>query len=258
MRLAAGVEYDGTAYHGWQMQAHAASVQACVEEAISHVAAQRVTAVAAGRTDAGVHAQNQVVHFDTPVQRPEHGWLLGANVHLPADINLSWVRRVSDDFHARFSATARRYRYLILNRRARSALYRDRACWYHYPLNEESMRKGAAALIGEHDFSSFRAAECQSRTPFRCVHFVDIWRRGDFVVIEIEANAFLHHMVRNIAGALMMVGRGGRPPGWIEEVLRARNRRVGGVTAPAAGLYLVNVTYPNRFRIPQMSMPWPL
>lgn len=258
MRLAAGVEYDGTAYSGWQTQAHAPSVQAHVEQALSHVAAHPLSVVAAGRTDAGVHACHQVIHFDTQARRSRHGWLLGCNVHLPADINLIWVREATCDFHARFSASARRYRYLILNRRARSALYRHRACWHHHPLDAEAMAQGAGALIGEHDFSSFRAAQCQSRTPMRCVNELAVRRSGDFVWIDIEANAFLHHMVRNIAGTLMAVGRGERAPHWVRCVLEARDRRAAGATAPATGLYLKDVRYPARFGIPHGAAMWPV
>ncbi len=257
MRLAAAVEYAGDQAHGWQRQEHARSIQGDVEAALSSVAAEPVAVMAAGRTDAGVHATEQIIHFDTAASRREHGWVLGANVHLPAHINLLWVHAVSGDFHARFSATARRYRYLILNRRARTALFDRRVCWFHHRLDEAAMQAASAALLGEHDFSAFRAAECQSRTPFRNIHWLRVWRRGDWVGIDVEANAFLHHMVRNIAGTLMAVGCGRYPPEWVESVLESRDRREAGATAPAEGLYLVGVTYPERFALPATEPLWP-
>ncbi len=249
-RVALGLEYDGGSYHGWQIQPHADSVQERVQAALGRIADQSVTVVCAGRTDAGVHALGQVVHFDTRATRPEHAWVLGGNSALPPDISITWARRVDPLFHARFSARWRMYRYVILTRRARSALYRARACWHHYPLDEERMRRGARHLLGRHDFSSFRAAACQARSPVRTMHAVSVWRDGPMVAIDVWADGFLHHMVRNIAGTLMAVGRGERPPRWVAEVLEARDRTLGGVTAPAQGLYLLAVGYASRFGVP--------
>lgn len=252
-RLAAGIEYEGTRYHGWQAQSHASSVQETLEAALSRVAGGRIVAHAAGRTDAGVHALGQIIHFDTDAERPEHGWMLGANVHLPADISVAWVRTTAPDFDARFSAIGRHYRYVIYNSRARSALTAHRACWYHYPLDVDAMNAGAASLIGEYDFSSYRATECQAKSPVREVRSITLYRRGNFIVLDIEANAFLHHMVRNIAGVLLAIGRGVRPSCWAEEVLLARDRRAAGVTAPPQGLYLIQVLYPAAFDIPSTT-----
>ncbi|HLT89756.1 MAG TPA: tRNA pseudouridine(38-40) synthase TruA [Woeseiaceae bacterium] len=250
MRIALGIEYDGTAYNGWQRQDSGIGVQERVEEALSAVADAPVEATCAGRTDAGVHASAQVVHFDTRAERSPRNWVLGANSHLPPDVNALWAVPVPDDFHARYSARARTYRYLILNRMTRSALWRDRAWWVHRALDVEPMRAAAACLIGEHDFSAFRAAGCQAKTPRREVRAIEIVRRGDWVTIEATANAFLQHMVRNIVGVLAAVGTGERPPEWAAAVLESRDRREGGITAPAHGLTLVAVEYPPHFGLP--------
>ena len=246
-RFALALEYDGTAYCGWQTQVDSPSVQAALEAALSTVADHPVEVVTAGRTDTGVHATSQVVHFDSTVDRGERGWLLGANTRLPDDIGTLWIKRVPDDFHARFSATARSYRYLILNRASRPALERNRACWMRKPLDHERMHSAAQSLIGTHDFSSYRAAECQSKTPIRRMEKIDVTRQGDYVAIQVTANAFLHHMVRNIAGVLLAVGKGDRPVEWAQTVLDARDRRSGGVTAPPQGLYLIGVRYPESY-----------
>ena len=249
MRFACGVEYDGSQFSGWQRQPHAPSVQAAVEAALSRVADHAVGISCAGRTDAGVHATSQVIHFDTHAQRSERSWLLGTNANLSRDVCLLWVRPVDSDFHARFSAEARRYRYVILNRDVPSALLRRRTTWRHGLLDEERMREGAQHLVGERDFSSFRALACQAKSPIRTVHRLEITRHGEFIYLDIEANAFLHHMVRNIAGVLIAVGCGEREPQWVREILELRDRTRGGVTAPAAGLYLVGVRYPEKFGI---------
>ena len=249
-RIALGLEYDGTAYRGWQAQAHAAGVQAELERALSLVADCRIAVTAAGRTDAGVHAALQVVHFDAPVDRGPRGWVLGANTHLERDISALWACVVDDAFHARYSALARSYRYVILNRRSRPALMRHRAGWVRELLDAETMHSAAQALRGEHDFSSFRAAECQSRTPIRRLESIAVTRQGDYIRVDVTANAFLHHMVRNIVGTLLAVGSGDRSAGWVAEVLAARDRRVGGVTAPPQGLYLAGIRYPIEFNIP--------
>jgi len=249
MRFACAVEYDGAGFSGWQRQDHARSVQADVEKALSFVADHAVQVTSAGRTDAGVHATWQIIHFDTDAERSPRSWVLGANANLPADARLLWVRPVADDFHARFSAQARVYRYVILNRDLPSALLRQRVTWERRPLDVDRMLAGAQHLLGEHDFSSFRAMACQAKSPVRTVQRLEVVRRGELLYLDVQANAFLHHMVRNIAGVLMTVGCGERPVEWIAEVLAHRDRTRGGVTAPASGLYLVGVSYPERFSI---------
>lgn len=250
MRIAIGIEYDGTEYNGWQRQRTGIGVQQRIEEAVAKVADETVEAICAGRTDTGVHATGQVAHFDTSAERSERSWLLGINTNLPDDINVSWVKPVDDEFHARYSATARRYRYIILNRLVRSALHRKRAWWVHQPLDDKLMHHAAGVLVGEHDFSAFRAAGCQANRPFREVKEIGVHREDDWVILEITANAFLQHMVRNIAGTLVAIGRGDERPEWIGEVLESRDRKKGGVAAPPHGLTLVSVTYPDEFRIP--------
>jgi tRNA pseudouridine38-40 synthase len=225
-------------------------VQAVVEAALSTVADHPVEVTAAGRTDAGVHAAMQVVHFDTQAVRTERGWILGATTNLPPQVSALWAREVPEAFHARYSALARTYRYVILNRTPRPALAADRVCWIRDPLDENRMRAAAAPLVGEHDFSSFRAAECQARTPMRNVHKIDVERIGERIVLTVCANAFLHHMVRNIAGVLIAIGTGERPTGWAATVLEARDRTKGGVTAPPGGLYLAGIRYTPSLGLP--------
>jgi tRNA pseudouridine38-40 synthase len=249
-RIALGLEYDGSAFAGWQAQAQAQGVQAYVEKALSQVANEPIEVMAAGRTDAGVHAAMQVVHFDTGSVRTERGWVLGANTNLPPQVSALWARPVPDAFHARYSALARRYRYVILNRTPRPALAAQRVCWVRDPLDAARMQTAAQCLIGEHDFSSFRAAECQSRTPMRRMHEITVERRGELIILTVLANAFLHHMVRNIAGVLIAIGVGDQPEDWAAKVLAARDRRQGGVTAAAAGLYLAGVRYSSGLRLP--------
>lgn len=245
-----GIEYDGTAYNGWQRQKSGTGVQELVERALAAVADAPVDTVCAGRTDAGVHAAGQVVHFDSAASRTGRNWVLGVNSNLPPDINALWAVPVSRDFHARYSATARTYRYLILNRLTRSALYRHRAWWLHRPLDLAPMRQAAAALLGEHDFSAFRAAGCQASTPNRRVLALELERHGDWVTVTIAANAFLQHMVRNIVGLLAAIGSGEEGPAWAAQVLASRDRREGGMTAPAHGLTLIAVAYPEHFALP--------
>ena len=260
-RLAVGIEYAGGAYHGWQTQPAAASVQSLLEAALSGIAAAPVALVCAGRTDAGVHAAGQVAHFDTGAQRAPAAWLLGANSTLPGDIALRWVQDVPAHFHARYSALSRCYRYWILNRRARSALADGRAWCVHRRLDEEAMQAAASQLLGEHDFSAFRAAECQARSPIRRLDEALVQRHGDWLCIHLRANAFLHHMVRNIVGLLVAVGRGERPASHATALLATRDRRQGEMTAPAHGLYLWRVEYPPQFGLPADSAmidpPWP-
>lgn len=253
MRLAMGIEYDGSAFRGWQLQGEVRTVQGCLEGAISRVADHPVAISCAGRTDAGVHAMEQVVHFDTLARRRERSWVLGTNVNLPRDVRVLWAAPVAPAFHARFSATARHYRYLILTRDTGSALLRDRVAWFHYALDKERMCEAAQALVGEHDFTSFRAIGCQARRPVRRIHYLEV--EGDETLCEIRvgANGFLQHMVRNIAGVLLAIGRGEAPVTWAAEVLAARDRTAGGITAPPQGLYFVRVDYPTQFVLPQSA-----
>ncbi len=251
MRIALGVEYHGAAYCGWQAQRHDQSVQSALEPALSRIACHPVTVVAAGRTDAGVHALAQVVHFDTGASRPLHGWVMGGNSHLPDDIRILWARLVTPDFHAQRSAIARFYRYLIVNRPVRSALHARLTTWWHRPLNADAMHRAAQALVGEHDFTSFRAAHCQSKSPRRRVYFVEVYRQEDQVIMEICANAFVHHMVRNIAGCLLAVGEGKESTDWPSRLLAIKDRTQAGVTAPPEGLYFGGVLYPTEFGLPK-------
>lgn len=253
MKLALGVEYDGREFHGFEIQPNGRTVQASLEAALSKVADHPVRTICAGRTDAGVHALGQVVHFESRAERPLNAWIFGANSQLPADVCVNWSRCVPDEFHARFSATARRYRYVILNRSTRPAALRGRVSWEYRPLAIERMQTAADYLLGEHDFSSFRGAGCQSRSAIRQIHRLEVGRRGPLVYIDVSANAFLLHMVRNIAGVLMDVGAGKAPVGWAQEVLRAADRRRGGVTASPDGLYLLQVDYPAQYRLPAVS-----
>ena len=250
MRLAMGIEYDGGRYHGWQRQSHSDSVQERVERAVSRVADGPVEVVCAGRTDRGVHATGQVIHVDVEVERPLYGWQMGTMQHLPRDITALWVREVDETFHARFSATAREYRYCLINRSTRPAIAAGRLSWWYRPLDEARMQAAADRLVGEHDFSSFRGKDCQAHSPVRTVERIEITRQGDYLFIDVRANAFLHHMVRNIVGSLFAVGSGERPVDWISEALAACQREAAGITAPADGLYLTGVEYPARFGLP--------
>jgi tRNA pseudouridine38-40 synthase len=249
-RFAAGLEYDGRAYSGWQFQPGLATVQDVVQRALARVADSPIETVCAGRTDAGVHASAQVLHFDSAAARGERAWRLGANTYLPNDVSVLWVREVPEQFHARFSATARRYRYLILNRDSRPGLDTGRATWQRRPLDDALMNSAAQVLLGEHDFSAFRAVECQSKSPVRKVEALQVSRDGDWVRLDVTANAFLHHMVRNLAGLLMSVGEGDSPPERVAEVLASRDRRLNAATAPPDGLYLAGVRYPAEFGLP--------
>jgi tRNA pseudouridine38-40 synthase len=246
-RIAIGIEYDGTHYHGWQKQDEVLTIQHCVEAALSQVAGEVVAVTCAGRTDAGVHATLQVAHFDTDVTRVMRAWVWGANSFLPRDIRILWSATVAADFHARFSATARYYRYIIYNRPINSAIYLKRATWCYRPLSEAIMNEAAQTLVGEHDFSSFRASDCQAKSPIRRIEYFKVERHNDFIILEVKANAFLHHMVRNMAGTLIAIGTGEQSPVWIREVLEKRDRRLAGMTADSAGLYLLGVDYPTDF-----------
>jgi len=257
MRIALAVEYDGSQYHGWQRQKGLHTIQQVIEQAISRVADSPVSIVCAGRTDTGVHATNQIIHFDTDKQRTTRGWIHGVNSFLPKDVCIKWAKEVPEDFHARFSALSRSYKYIIYNSPVRPALLRSSITWQYRQLDHQLMHEGGQFLVGELDFSSFRAVECQSKTPMRNIQHISVKRSGDLVIIDITANAFLHHMVRNIAGVLMVVGAAKRPPSWVQEVLDAKDRKLGAETAPPYGLYLVNVTYPDCFSIVK-QIPGPL
>lgn len=251
-RFALGIEYDGSAYHGWQSQLHdgVPTVQETLEKALSRVADHPVTVICAGRTDAGVHATGQVVHFDSDARRDERAWVYGGCSNLPADIGIRWARPVADDFHARFSAFSRRYRYVIYNHPVRPALFADKVSWQFRPLALAPMQEGARHLLGTHDFSAYRGVQCQAKTPVKTIHSLVLYQQGPLIVIEVEADAFLMHMVRNIAGVLMAIGTGQQSPDWAKEVLESRDRTRGGVTAPPHGLYLVGVGYPAHFALP--------
>ena len=256
MRIALGIEYDGTAYNGWQRQLTGDGVQARVEAALTVVANEAIDVCCAGRTDTGVHATAQVVHFDTNSERTVRGWLLGANTNLPDDIAVTWAQPVSDEFHARFSATSRSYRYVVLNRLVRSALNRHRAWWVYSPLDAARMHEAAQSLLGKHDFSAFRAAGCQASTPVREITAISVVRDGDKIILDVTANAFLQHMVRNITGTLVAIGAGDVSVDSLPGVLASRDRKQGGVAAPPHGLTLVEVQYPDDFRIPKKdNMP---
>ncbi len=250
MRIALGLEYDGTAYAGWQVQSHAPSVQGALNAAIAAVADHPVSTLAAGRTDAGVHATGQVVHFDARVERSERSWLLGINSNLPPDIAVRWARPVAADFHARHSAVARTYTYLVWCAPVRPALARHRAWWVRDALDVAAMAAGAATLVGEHDFSSFRGAGCQARSPVRRLHELRVEALPTGLRVVARASGFLHHMVRNLVGALVAVGTGARAAGDLAPLLAARDRRLAPPTAPAAGLYLTAVEYPPGWGVP--------
>jgi tRNA pseudouridine38-40 synthase len=250
MRIALGIEYDGTDFFGWQRLTEGPSVQGAVEEALSKVAAHPVLVSCAGRTDAGVHGRCQVVHFDTDARRELRGWVLGACSNLPASVAVLWAQPVPDSFHARFSARSRRYRYHILNRPVRAALDARYVTWERLPLDAQRMHEAAQSLLGEHDFSAFRALSCQAPHPRRSVLEISVRREGEHVMLEIEANAFLHHMVRNIAGSLLLVGRGEQPVEWMAELLAGRDRQMAGPTAPASGLTFIGPRYEAHWGLP--------
>ena len=254
MRIALGIEYDGSDFAGWQLQVDGVrTVQGAVERALSRVADHPLRVICAGRTDTGVHATAQVVHFDTLAERSARSWVYGANANLPTSVSVRWARPVSDDFHARFSAVRRRYRYVILNREIRPTFLDSRVAWEYRPLDETLMRQAARHLVGEHDFSAYRAVACQAKSPVRSLYELAVTRDRDLIILDLEANAFLHHMVRNIAGVLMDIGAGKQAPGWAREVLESRDRTLGGITAQPYGLYLTGVGYPVDFHLPALS-----
>ena len=257
-RIALGVSYRGGAYRGWQSQPGGQTVQDALEAALSMFVDQPVTTVCAGRTDAGVHAFNQVVHLDSPVDREPFSWLRGTNRHLPADIALQWAQPVPDDFHARFLARGRRYRYLLLESPVRPALEAGAVGWTFRPLDGDAMRAGAALLVGEHDFSSFRSSECQAKSPVKTLRAITIGRRGAYWRFDFDGSAFLHHMVRNIMGCLVAVGSGRQPPGWLGAVLAARHRDAAAPTFAADGLYFAGPYYDAALGLPEHTpaMDW--
>lgn len=256
MRIALALEYCGTGFCGWQSQPSGCGIQDAVEAAVAAIAGMPVPVVAAGRTDTGVHAAFQVAHFDVAVTRPLSAWVRGVNSHLPPGIAVLWARAVPDDFHARFAAMARGYRYLLLNHPVRPGLAASRVGWHHRPLDAARMQEAARMLLGQHDFSAFRAAECQAKSPVKTLTRAQIARRGDYLVCEFEADGFLHHMVRNLMGSLILVGAGVRPPEWLGEVLASRDRTRAAPTFDAAGLYLDRIRYPARFGLPESSGRW--
>ncbi len=255
IRYGAIVEYNGSTYRGFQQQKHdSQTVQETLHNALSQVAAEPVSLVCAGRTDAGVHATSQVIHFDTNAIRPNKAWVKGCNTAMPRDVRVRWAGEMPSQFHARFSATARSYRYLISDQAVSPGLLRDQITWSKFPLNVDAMQEGAQQLLGEHDFSSFRAAQCQAQNPIRTIQSIQFYRLyGGLIVMEIRANAFLHHMVRNIVGVLMAVGSGQKPAAWVTDVLQSCDRSAASVTAPAAGLYFVAAHYPDEFQLPVLS-----
>ena len=249
-RIALGIEYDGAGFAGWQSQSHGNTVQDVLELALAAIAGEAVRTVCAGRTDAGVHAAAQVVHFDTAVARPQSAWVRGVNAHLPPQVAVRWAQVVDAEFHARFSARARSYRYLLLNRPVRAALLHGRVGWYHRPLDVAAMQAASACLVGEHDFSAFRAAECQAKTPVKHLYRADISRQSDCIVFDFHANAFLHHMIRNLVGSLVYIGQGKHAPSWMAELLAGRDRRRAAPTFDAAGLYFAGVDYDPCWQLP--------
>lgn len=250
MRIALGLEYDGRAFHGWQTQPHGATVQDALERALAQFAGAPLATVCAGRTDAGVHATAQVVHFDTGIERPLTAWVRGVNAYLPPAVAVRWSRAVPAAFHARFSATGRRYDYWILNDPVRSPLAEGRVGWVWRPLDAEAMHAAAQRLIGTHDFSAFRAAECQASSPVRTLRRLDVQRQGRLIRVQVEANAFLQHMVRNLVGTLVYVGLGRQPEPWPAQLLAQRDRALAAPTFAAAGLYLTAVQYDPAFDLP--------
>lgn len=250
MRIALGIEYDGGAFCGWQTQPSACGVQDHLEAALGHIAGERVQTVCAGRTDAGVHALEQVAHFDAAARRPASAWVRGVNASLPVGLAVIWAQEVDGEFHARYSALERCYRYVLLNRAVRPAAGHGRVGWFHLPLDVARMREAAAALLGEHDFSAFRSSECQARSPVRNLRRIAIERCGEHVVFEFRANAFLHHMVRNLMGTLVYVGKGKHEPEWAAGVLASRDRAQAAPTFDPAGLYLARVEYDAAWGLP--------
>lgn len=253
MRIALGIEYDGSPYLGWQSQAEGLTVQDAVQAALSAIAGEEISVMAAGRTDTGVHGIEQVVHFDSDVARPMQAWVRGVNALLPKSVAVRWAHPVSDEFHARFSAQGRSYRYFLLNRNTRSALHAGKVGWFHAPLDLAKMQQAAQCLLGTHDFSAFRASQCQAKSPIKTLRQLDIYREGEMLIFDVSADAFLHHMVRNLVGCLVYVGKGKYPVEWLVEVLASRNRKYAAPTFSPDGLYLRHVKYDAKWRLPQLE-----
>ena len=250
MRIALAVEYCGTSFHGWQSQPSGNTVQDALEAALAAIAGQPVGVICAGRTDAGVHATHQVVHFDAPLERPLTAWVRGVNSHLPDGVAVRWAQAVDAEFHARFSARGRRYRYLLLNRPQRPGLWQGRVGWFHLPLDLGAMQAAAGRLLGEHDFSAFRAAGCQAKTPIKTLWRADVQQQGNLLVFDFEASAFLHHMVRNLVGSLVYIGKGAQPAEWMDELLQARDRTAAAPTFSPDGLYFRGPIYEPHWQLP--------
>lgn len=251
-RIAMGIEYDGSPFVGWQSQREGETVQQNVEHALSKVADQPIRIFCAGRTDTGVHANEQVIHFVTTSQRKHYSWVSGCNTYLPKSVSALWAVDVAETFHARFSATQRSYRYTILNRKIRPSILHNYVSFYSQPLDEVRMQQAAQHLIGKHDFTSYRTVACQAKSPVRTLYQLDVTRKGEFIHLDLRADGFLHHMVRNIAGVLMKIGAGDADIEWSKEVLEHRDRCLGGVTASSKGLYLKKITYPDEFSLPSI------
>jgi len=250
VRIALAVEYDGSCFCGWQQQPAGGSVQDVLQEALRRFAGVPIKVVCAGRTDAGVHATGQVVHFDTTLDRAPHAWVRGSNTFLPSSVAVHWAHAVEQAFHARASALARHYRYVLLNRPHRPGLWHGRLGWHHHPLDLPAMQEAAGLLCGEHDFSAFRAAECQAKTPVKILSRAEVRQQGSLIILDFEASAFLHHMVRNLVGTLVRIGRRERSPGWVDELLLARDRRLAAPTFAADGLYFRGPLYEAHWSLP--------
>jgi len=250
LRVALGIEYCGTAFHGWQSQAGGGTVQDALEAALREIAGVPLGVLCAGRTDAGVHATHQVVHFDTLVERPLTAWVRGVNSHLPEGVAVRWAQPVAAEFHARFSARGRRYRYLLLNRPQRPGLWQGRVGWFHWPLDLAVMQAASARLLGEHDFSAFRAADCQAKSPIKTMSRAEVRQCGNMFVFDFEASAFLHHMVRNLVGTLVHIGKGTQPPGWVDELLQMKDRKLAAPTFSPDGLYFRGPVYEPHWGLP--------
>ena len=257
MRYAIGLEYDGSEYSGWQRQSHAPSVQTEVERSLTHVANHAVTVICAGRTDTGVHARGQVVHFDTTSERSDRQWMLGINSHLPDSIRAVWMRAVDDDFHARFGAFSRSYQYSIMNRWVRPAIAARYYGWCRELLDEDLMHKAAQVLVGTHDFSAFRSAGCSAHHAVREMSNISVQRNEDIITVDISANAFLYHMVRNIVGSLIAVGLEEKPTGWFEQIFKTGDRKLAGVMAESNGLCFMSVRYDPKYKLPQAPVAFP-
>ncbi len=253
MKIAIGIEYDGSRFHGWQSQPSGDTVQDELERALACIAGEPVRLAAAGRTDAGVHALAQVAHFETSAPRPESAWVRGVNTLVAQAVAVQWAVPVAEDFHARYSAITRSYRYVLYNHPVRPALHQGRVGWFHLPLDTDAMRVAMAQLAGEHDFSAFRSSECQAKSPVRTMRSCALEQRGAYLCFQFSANGFLHHMVRNIVGCLVYVGKGKHPPGWLAELLASRDRRVAAPTFAPDGLYLSKVEYAAGWGLPAFA-----